>query len=94
MLFKIRHIDDSRPFDEIPYVYFNTTGLADDTIEYSESRSQTPYSPDYNISYNEQKFTASGLGEFTSFAIKIVMTGSNPAYPPRITDLRAIALAQ
>ena len=30
----------------------------------------------------------------TSFAIKIVMTGSNPSYPPRITDLRAIALAK
>src|SRR6056300_879245 len=93
MLFKIRHVDDSRPFSEIPYVYFNSTGLSDDTIRYSESRSQTPYSPDYNTSYNEQKFTVDGLGEFTSFAIKMVMTGSNPAYPPRVTDLRAIALA-
>ena len=93
LLYKIRHVDDSRPFDEIPYVYFNTTGLADDAITYSESRSQTPYSPEYNTSYNEQKFTADGLGEFTSFSIKIVMSGSNPAYPPRITDLRAIALA-
>lgn len=93
LLYKIRHVDDSRPFDEIPYVYFNTTGLADDAITYSESRSQTPYSPEYNTSYNEQKFTADGLGEFTSFSIKMVMTGSNPAYPPRVTDLRAIALA-
>src|SRR5210317_961487 len=93
LLYKIRHVDDSRPFSEIPYVYFNTTGLADDAITYSESRSQTPYSPEYNTSYNEQKFTADGLGEFTSFSIKIVMSGSNPAYPPRITDLRAIALA-
>lgn len=93
LLYKIRHVDDSRPFDEIPYVYFNTTGLADDAITYSESRSQTPYSPEYNVSYNEQKFTADGLGEFTSFSIKMVMTGTNPAYPPRVTDLRAIALA-
>ena len=67
--------------------------MADDTIIFSETRSQTPYNADYNTSYNEQKFSASSLGEFTSFAIKIVMTGSNPAYPPRITDLRAIALA-
>ena len=28
LLYKIRHVDDSRPFDEIPYVYFNTTGLS------------------------------------------------------------------
>jgi len=94
VLHKIRLVDDSRPFDEIPYEFFNTTGLADDGVLFSESRTQTPYSPDYNVSYNEQKFTASDLGEFTSFAIKIVMTGSNPSYPPRITDLRAIALAK
>ena len=93
LLYKIRLVDDSRPFDEIPYEFFNTTGLADDGVLFSETRSQTPYNDDYNTSYNEQKFTASGLGEYTSFAIKIVMTGSNPAYPPRITDLRAIALA-
>lgn len=93
LLYKIRLVDDSRPFDEIPYEFFNTTGLADDTIVFSETRSQTPYNADYNTSYNEQKFTASSLGEFTSFAIKIVMTGTNPTYPPRITDLRAIALA-
>ena len=94
ILYKIRLVDDSRPFDEIPYEFFNTTGLADDGVLFSESRTQTPYSPEYNTSYNEQKFTASDLGEFTSFSIKILMTGTNPAYPPRITDLRAIALAQ
>ena len=94
VLYKIRLVDDSRPFDEIPYEFFNTTGLPDDGVLFSESRTQTPYSPDYNVSYSEQKFTADGLSEFTSFAIKLVMTGSNPAYPPRITDLRAIALAK
>ena len=39
------------------------------------------------------KFTKEGLDEFSSFAIKIVMTGSNPAFAPRITDMRALALA-
>lgn len=94
MLYKIRHVDDSRPFDEIPYVYFNTTGLADDAVRYSESRSQSPNSEEYDANYFEQRFTAEGLGEFTAFAVKMVMTGTNPAYPPRVTDLRAIALAK
>lgn len=93
LLYKIRHVDDSRDFADIPYEYFNGTGLADDAIRYSEKASQTPYNPEYNASYFEQKFTAEGLGEFTSFAIKMVFTGTNPAYPPRVTDLRAIALA-
>ena len=33
------------------------------------------------------------LGEFSQFAIKIVMQGTNAAAPPRIRDLRIIALA-
>ena len=33
------------------------------------------------------------LGEFSQFAIKIVMQGTNAAAPPRIKDLRIIALA-
>ena len=69
--------------------------MADDTIIFSETRSQTPYNADYNTSYNEQKFSASSLGEFTSFAIKIVMTATQGTTTkvPLIKDLRCIALA-
>ncbi len=93
LLFKIRRANDNREFDEIPYEFFNATGIPDETIVNAESKSQSPHHPDYYTSFSEQKFTADNLDEFTSFAIKIVMTGTNPAYPPRITDLRAIALA-
>jgi len=93
VLYKLRRVNDNRSFDEIPYEYFNSTGVADDTINYSESRSQSPYNGDYYDSFYEQKFTAEGLDEFSSFAIKIVMVGTNPAFAPRITDMRALALA-
>ena len=93
VLFKIRRANDNREFDEIPYEFFNTTGVPDDTVVFAESKSQSPHHPDYYTSFNEQKFTAENLDEFTSFAVKVVMTGTNPSYPPRITDLRAIALA-
>ena len=43
--------------------------------------------------YRENTFEASGLNSFISFAIKIVMKGTNSAEPPLIKDLRAIALA-
>ena len=92
-LFKIRRAGDNREFDEIPYEFFNTTGAADEQVKFSESKSQSPQHPSYYTSFSEQKFTVSDLDEFTSFAIKLVMTGSNPAYPPRIQDMRAIALA-
>ncbi len=43
--------------------------------------------------FSEYKYTASGLTGFDAFQIKIVMKGSNQAYPPRIKDMRGIALA-
>ena len=92
-LFKIRRANDNREFDDIPYEFFNATGAADEAVKFSESKSQSPHHPDYYTSFAEQKFTVSDLDEFTSFAIKLVMTGTNPAYPPRIQDMRAIALA-
>ena len=40
----------------------------------------------------EYQFTAENLSEFTGYVIKIVMSGKNQARPPRIKDLRTIAV--
>ena len=40
----------------------------------------------------EYEFSANNLGEFTGFIIKIVMSSTNQAYPPRFKDLRSIAI--
>ena len=40
----------------------------------------------------EYQFTAENLDLFTGFVIKIVMSGTNQARPPRFKDLRAIAV--
>jgi len=39
----------------------------------------------------EYEFTANSLGEFSGYQIKIVMSGTNQAYPVRIKELRTIA---
>ena len=41
----------------------------------------------------EYQFTADNLSEFTGFVIKVVFSGTNEAEAPRVSDLRAIALA-
>ena len=41
----------------------------------------------------EYQFTAENLPEFTGFVIKVVFSGTNEAEAPRLSDLRAIALA-
>ena len=42
-------------------------------------------------SYQELPFSVSNLPEFTSFAVKIIMESDNPAYVPKVQDLRAVA---
>lgn len=54
--------------------------------------------PDYFVSssleneFKEYEFTANNLGLFNGYVIKIVMSGTNQAYPPRIKELRTIAV--
>jgi hypothetical protein len=46
-----------------------------------------------NLTYRDYEFSIDNLPEFRYFSIKIVGTSTNQAYPPRIKDLRVIALA-
>jgi hypothetical protein len=43
--------------------------------------------------FRDYQFTASNLPEFNGFEIKVIMTGTNQAYVPKIRDFRAIAFA-
>jgi|TARA_B100000073_G_scaffold332375_1_gene322771 hypothetical protein len=40
----------------------------------------------------EYEYNANGLGLFTGFTIKIIMSGENQAQPPRLGDLRVLAI--
>ena len=90
VMFKILRTDDASDFDDLGYKFFNTTGIDDDSV---------PASADED-DFKEYVYTAGvtddGIGdpldEFVSFQIKIVMQGTNCAEPPRIKDLRTIAL--
>ena len=89
MFRKVKGIDDDREMKDIPYVQMTQQN---DAI-LAEGRSQSPYSDTFKTDFFDYEFSESGINEFTSFKIKIVMKGTNPAYPPRITDMRGIALA-
>ena len=42
--------------------------------------------------YLEYEYTANELGEFVGYTIKIVMSSTNQATPPKIKEFRTIAL--
>ena len=89
--YKILRSDDASEFDDLSYVAFNSDGSPDNAVKASTTKGN----------FTEYLYTAGvtddGVGtpldEFISFQIKIVMKGTNTAEPPRIKELRAIALA-
>jgi len=91
VMFKLLKADESTDFDDVAFEFFNTDGSPDVTVAPSTTRS----------SFSEQQYTAGikndgtgdELGEFAGFQIKIVMQGTNCAAPPRLKDLRVLALA-
>ena len=83
LMFKILRSDDASDFDEIGYNFFNTDGSPDSVVNASLSATD----------FKEYEYTANNLDEFIAFSIKIVMQGTNTSEPPRLKDLRALALA-
>jgi hypothetical protein len=64
----------------------------------SDGRSDTFVTPSStygfkNVSFRDYSFTADDLPSFRSYRIKIILTGTNQTYVPRVKDLRVLALA-
>ena len=91
VMYKILGADESVDFQSLGYRYFNNDGSSDTTIQPSADVDD----------FQEYVYTAGvtddGIGdsltEFISFQIKIIMQGTNTSTPPRIKDLRVLALA-
>jgi len=75
------------PSKEHEYVNFNSNGRSDNNPGISATND--PIITDYD----DYKWTANGLPSFNSFQIRIIMVTTNQALPPKIKDLRVIALA-
>lgn len=72
---------DSEDFQQV-YVPFNANGSPDTFVSPNEKEN----------TFSEYKFTADNLPEYNAFMIKVVMTSTNQAKPPRIKNFRSIAL--
>ena len=97
LLYKILRVDDAFDFDEIGYNFFN-----DDGTVAGSGGPDVAVNPSLSLNqFNEYEYTAgitddgigTSLGEFISFQIKIVLRTTNSARPPRIKQLRVLALA-
>ena len=90
VLYRIKKSSSEENFEDIEWVYFNGTGLPDvDVIATAENSISSII--EKQSSYQELSYSVEDLPEFSSFAIKVVMKTINPAFVPKIQDLRAVA---
>ena len=90
VLYKIKKSSSQENFEDIEWQYFNETGSPDNEIIASSENAISGIT-EKQSSYQELSYGQEDLPEFSSFAIKIVMKSSNPAFVPKIQDIRAVA---
>jgi hypothetical protein len=90
ILYRVKESSSQVNFEDVEWKYFNDTGIPNnnDLASYVNiiSGQIEPQS-----AYQELRYSVANLPEFNSFAIKIVMKTDDPAYVPKIQDLRAVA---
>lgn len=90
VFYKIKPASSQQNFDDLNWEYFNGNGSPDiDIIATPENSISGQF--EKQSSYQEFRYTQENLTEFSSYAIKIVMKTSDPAYVPKIQDMRAVA---
>ena len=90
VMYRFKKSSSQENFEDIEWVYFNENGSPDvDVIATSENSISAI--AEKQSSYQELSYSVEDLPEFSSFAIKIVMKSSNPAFVPKVQDLRAVA---
>ena len=94
--YKLMREDSSsieQTFELFPgYKNLNSNGTVIDPAK-NDGRPDSFVAPNPDGQYSEYVFTANNLDDFVGYTIKIMMSGTNQAYYPKITDLRTIALA-
>ena len=93
-------IDIESTFIPFPgYSNINANGVMIDPSQSDGSSDYKIVKNDYyqsetdTTSFKDYVFTADNLPAFKTFAIKLVMSSKNQAYPPIVKDLRTIAFA-
>ena len=90
MLYRLKKSSSQENFDDIKWVHFNGTGLPDVDVVATAENSISGIT-EKQSSYQELTYSVEDLPEFSSFAVKVIMKSNNPAFVPKIQDLRAVA---
>ena len=88
--YKIKEASSAINFEDTNWIPFNVDGNPDFDIIATPTNSISGQF-EKQEDYQELTYSASDLPDFSSFAVKIIMRSENPAYVPKVQDLRAVA---
>ena len=90
VLYKFKKASSQENFEDIDWVLFNGNGQPD-TLELATTENTISGVVEKQSSYQDLKYSVSDIEEYSSFAIKVVMLGVDPAFAPKIQDIRSVA---
>ena len=90
VLYKFKKSSSQENFEDIEWEYFNGDG-SPSVFEIASSENSISSAVEKQSSYQELQYSVDSLPEFSSFAVKIVMNTVDPAFAPKIQDIRAVA---
>ena len=90
VFYKYKRASSQENFEDIDWIYFNESGEPD-TFEIATSENTISGIVEKQTAYQDLKYSVANLPEYSSFAIKVVMKGVDPAYVPKVQDIRAVA---
>ena len=92
LLYKTKTASVQKNFEDIEWVLFNGTGYADKP-ELATPQNTISAQKEEQSAYQEFRFSVDNLDDFVSFGVKVSMTSDDPAYVPKIQDIRVVASA-
>ncbi len=84
VMYKLVPVGFAGVLDDLPFEFFNTTGVPDNGRLIPQNDL---------ITFTDYEYTVEETDDFDAFQIKISLLGYNQPYIPRVKDFRAIALA-
>ena len=91
-LYKVKTTSVQKGFEELEWLFFNKDGRPDKMTNATPQNAISPQKEEQS-DYQEFRYSISGLDEFTSFGVKLVMESDNPSFTPKIQDIRVVASA-
>jgi hypothetical protein len=88
--YKTKDVSSQYNFDDLDWTPFNQSGEPDVPVLPSSDNTIAAYLESQS-SYKEYKYSVSGLNEFSSYGVKIVMRSSQPVFVPKVQDVRIVA---